>query len=115
MKHTMMTFFLLPLIWGNVSVFAETPTNHGPEVIKLKMGDLVLPFMHWKHQKILNDECFHCHATKIGKIDDWSKETAHNLCISCHATGHKGPVECEQCHKNIYSKSGRLIPAGPKP
>jgi predicted CXXCH cytochrome family protein len=57
------------------------------------MGDLVLPFTHWKHQKTLNDECFHCHATKIGKIDDWSKETAQNLCIPCHATGHKGPVE----------------------
>jgi cytochrome c553 len=109
MKRTMSTILLLSLIGVSVSVFAGNPTNLGPEVIKLKMGDLVLPFKHWSHQKRLNNECFHCHATKIGKIEDWSKETAHNLCISCHEIEGKGPVECQQCHNDIYSKSDQLI------
>lgn len=74
------------------------------------MGDLFLPFLHWKHQKIVNDACVSCHATKVGKIDNWSKETAHTLCIPCHQTRHKGPVECEECHNDIYSKSGLLSP-----
>lgn len=103
MKRTMLTIMLLSLIGVSVSVFAETPTNSGPEVIKLKMGDLVLPFKHWKHQKSLNNECHHCHGTTIGKIDDWSKDTAHLICISCHRNKDKGPTECIQCHSNIYS------------
>ena len=115
MKHTMVAILLLSMIGGTVSALAETPTDPGPEVIRLKMGDLVLPFKHRKHQKILNDECFHCHATTIGKIDGWSKNTAHDLCISCHEIEDKGPVQCKECHKNVFSKSGPTSPAVTRP
>jgi len=74
------------------------PANSGPEVIKLKMGDMQLPFKHWEHQKNTNNECFHCHNTKIGKIDNWGKDTAHKVCIACHELEDRGPVSCLQCH-----------------
>jgi hypothetical protein len=89
---------LLSLTAISSVVLAETPQNKGPEVIKLKMGDMVLPFQHWKHQKSAKYECFHCHNTKIGKIDGWGKDTAHNVCIPCHELEDKGPVTCRQCH-----------------
>jgi hypothetical protein len=84
----------------SMAAFAETPKNVGPEIINLKMGVMVLPFSHRKHQTFLNSECFHCHPKKTGgKIESWNKETAHQICISCHDLEEKGPVECKQCHK----------------
>jgi hypothetical protein len=80
-------------------VMAELPKDPGREVIDLKMGKMVLPFKHWKHQKDLKNECFHCHSKKIGQIEGWSKDTAHTICIPCHELDNKGPVECAQCHK----------------
>ena len=104
MKHVRPILVMLSLLGTSVPAFAETPADHGQEIIKLKMGDLVLPFSHWRHQKILNDECTACHATKVGRIDGWSKETAHTLCISCHDSRRKGPVECQECHNIVYSQ-----------
>jgi len=86
--------------WGMSSaVAAGEGADLGPEMITLKMGAMSLSFQHRKHQKDLNNECFHCHAGKSGKIDNWGKETAHKICISCHDLYDKGPVECHQCHK----------------
>lgn len=84
---------------------ADAPQMRGREVIDLKMGGMVLPFKHWKHQTTVHNDCFNCHKTRIGKIDDWGKETAHNTCIPCHYLESRGPTECDQCHKKISSKS----------
>lgn len=95
-----LSIFLVLCVAGLSAAFAETPKNPGPEVINMKMGVMILPFSHRKHQKDLNNECFHCHPKKTGgKIDNWGKETAHQICISCHDLEEKGPVECKQCHK----------------
>jgi hypothetical protein len=87
------------------TAMAAPPTNLGPEVINLKMGVMIAPFTHRKHQKLLNNECWHCHKTVNGKIDDWGKDTAHTICIACHDLYEKGPVECRACHKK--KSSGR--------
>lgn len=97
--------FALLSIASLAAAGTEPEKNKGPEVIKLKMGDMELPFSHWKHQVNLKQECFHCHNSKIGKIDGWGKETAHKVCIACHDLEEKGPVTCLQCHpKNIPAK-----------
>lgn len=97
---------ILCLSLQSAPIFAETTMNPGPEVIKFKMGDLVLPFSHWGHQKSLKNDCSPCHADTSWKIGGWSKETAHTLCIACHQTKKKGPVECKECHNVHYSKMG---------
>lgn len=90
----------------SLSVFvAVAPINvdagqhPGPEKILLKNGSNPLAFTHRKHQNLQNSECFHCHKPDIWKIDDWGKEVAHSMCISCHDLSDKGPVKCEDCHK----------------
>src|SRR5690349_409008 len=77
----------------------KIPKNYGPEVIDLKMGIMILPFQHKKHQKSLNNECYLCHKTVDGKIDGWGREVAHTICIPCHDLYEKGPIECRQCHR----------------
>jgi hypothetical protein len=94
-----LTIAFLSLYAMSSTVPAVGAPNPGPEVINLKMGAMSLTFQHKKHQKDLNNECFHCHATVNGKIDNWGKETAHKICIACHDLYDKGPVECHQCHK----------------
>ena len=103
MKKRALVFLALTMMVISSTAFAGIPKSNGPEVIHLKMGELELPFQHWKHQKSLHDECYHCHATKIGKIDDWSKNTAHKICIACHELEEKGPVSCRQCHSKNKS------------
>lgn len=77
---------------------AEIPQNVGPAMLELKMGSKPLIFPHLKHQKVTNNECFHCHKAQEWKIREWDKEVAHQLCISCHDLNDKGPVECKGCH-----------------
>ncbi|KAA0888033.1 cytochrome c3 family protein [Oryzomonas rubra] len=98
-KRLVMPMIALLLYGMPSAVPAVAAPNPGPEVINLKMGVMVLPFQHRKHQKDLNNECFHCHTRESGKIDNWGKDTAHKICISCHDLYDKGPVECQQCHK----------------
>ena len=98
MKRVVLMLGILSMAAIASAAVAETPRSKGPEVITLKMGSTDLPFKHWSHQKSLNDECFHCHNTKIGKIDGWGKDTAHKICIACHDLEDKGPVACRQCH-----------------
>ena len=81
----------------------DTAQNPGPEIIKFKMGDLYLPFMHWKHQKLQDSKCGYCHSTQEWKIEAWGKEVAHQMCISCHEKNDKGPVSCKECHNNSYT------------
>lgn len=101
MKRVALMLALLSIFGGAATVLADPPKNSGPEVINFKMGVMVLPFQHRKHQTNLNNECFHCHGKKgPGKIDGWGKESAHTICIPCHDLEEKGPVECKQCHKN---------------
>ena len=99
-KRLIVLAVVLLSLYGMSSAFpAMAAQNTGPEVINLKMGVMILAFQHRKHQKDLNNECFHCHANESGKIENWGKETAHKICISCHDLYDKGPVECHQCHK----------------
>lgn len=98
-----LTSSLLALFLATVGIpfvifAAETPENVGPDIIKLKMGDKTLNFQHWKHQKLNNNECFHCHKNQEWKIKKWDKEVAHQVCIACHDLNDKGPVECKECH-----------------
>ena len=105
MKSTLSIILLLSLIGVTASVFAEIPMEAGPKIIEFKMGDLVLHFKHWHHQKSLDNKCSLCHTTyKSGKIENWNKETAHALCISCHETRKKGPTDCQRCHNSVYSR-----------
>ena len=104
MRKQILVLLALSLVAVSGSALAEAPKEKGPEVIRFKMKDLELPFKHWKHQKSLNDECYHCHSTSLGKIDNWGKETAHKLCISCHELEDKGPVYCRQCHTKKKKK-----------
>lgn len=99
MKKAILLIVLL-FMFGALSIaFAAVPKDLGPKIINLKMGVMVLPFEHRKHQKDVNNECFQCHPKKTGgKIDNWGKEMAHSLCISCHDLEEKGPIECKQCH-----------------
>jgi hypothetical protein len=98
-RFVVLMIALLSLYGMSSAVPAGGVPNPGPEVINLKMGAMSLAFQHRKHQKDLNNECFHCHASENGKINNWGKETAHKICISCHDLYDKGPVECVQCHK----------------
>lgn len=98
-----LTYLLPALFLATVgipaAVFAtETPENIGPEVIQMKMGAKILSFQHRKHQKINNNECFHCHKPQEWKIKKWDKEVAHEICIACHDLNDRGPVECKGCH-----------------
>lgn len=103
MKRSVMLVMAFLAAVGGSLVWAESPKNLGPEVINLKMGVMIAPFQHRKHQKSLNNECWHCHKTSNGVIDGWGKETAHTLCIPCHDLEEKGPIECHQCHKKGVS------------
>lgn len=98
MKRLVLVLGLLSIAAVSAAAVTTAPKDPGPEVIRLKMGDMELPFQHWKHQKSLNQECYHCHNTKIGKIDRWGKDTAHKVCIACHELEDKGPTTCLQCH-----------------
>ncbi len=80
-------------------LFSDAQQNPGPEILSLKNGTTPLQFQHRKHQKLQNSECFHCHKPDKWKIDNWGKDIAHELCISCHDLNDKGPVKCENCHK----------------
>jgi cytochrome c553 len=95
---------LLATVTFSVAIPAADATqNPGPEIIKFKMGELYLPFQHWKHQKLQSSKCFHCHSTQEWKIEGWGKEVAHEMCISCHERNEKGPVSCKECHGTSYT------------
>jgi hypothetical protein len=96
----------LLLLAATVLFFAFVPLDtradgpdRGPEVIILKMGNMDLTFHHWQHQTSAHIDCFNCHKSKIGHIDDWGEATAHKICIPCHDLENKGPVLCRECHK----------------
>jgi predicted CXXCH cytochrome family protein len=92
-------FLVIFILMSSLSISSSgEPVQKGRDVISIKMGAEVLSFTHRKHQALTKNECWHCHKTENGKIDDWNKDTAHNLCISCHDLDDKGPVECRQCH-----------------
>ena len=80
-----------------VCIHAAEP-DKGPEIINLKMGNMDLQFRHWKHQASVRNDCFSCHKTKIGQIDNWGETSAHKICIPCHDLENKGPVLCRECH-----------------
>jgi len=80
---------------------AVTTTNSGPETIKIKMGEIYLPFQHWKHQNMQNSKCADCHRGKEWKIDVWGRAFAHLICISCHERVKNGPKNCKECHKTV--------------
>ena len=91
-------FFALAISWASSIALAEVPKNPGSEVINLKMGNMSLPFNHWKHQASVKNDCYSCHKSKIGQIDGWGESSAHKICIPCHDLESKGPVLCQECH-----------------
>lgn len=103
MRHILLAMLVLSLAGASVSFSAETTPNRGPEIIRFHMGDLTLPFRHWGHQRLVNNQCSPCHGSTPGKIDNWGKEIAHALCIPCHETRRRGPVECKECHQTTVS------------
>jgi predicted CXXCH cytochrome family protein len=88
---------VLFLAWCPPGLYAAEQ-NRGPEFINLKMGNMDLQFRHWQHQTSAQNDCFNCHKTKIGQIDDWGEASAHKICIPCHDLENKGPVLCRECH-----------------
>ena len=110
---------LLPVLFAALLATVEMPSaamsadsaqNAGPEIIKLKMGDLFLNFKHWSHQKWSNHECFHCHASQEWKISNWDKDVSHQICIPCHDQAKKGPVDCKECHGLPYTSMRKDYP-----
>ena len=102
--HRHIAMGLLIALLGTTSlVLAETAKNQGPEVINFKMGILVLPFQHWKHQNRAKGDCLQCHDRKGDKIKGWGEASAHKICIPCHDLDSKGPVLCHECHKDTVS------------
>ena len=99
MSRVILSVMLLITCFSSVPAFSAAEPNPGPEVINLKNGTTPLPFSHRKHQKLQSSECFHCHKADKWKIDNWGKEVAHEMCISCHDLNDKGPIKCESCHK----------------
>lgn len=93
----LLTLVFLLLLATNV--LAGKPDSLGPEIITLKMGQEIIEFTHYKHQKVTNNQCWECHKKASGKIDNWGEATAHRLCIPCHDLNEKGPVNCKGCHK----------------
>ena len=105
MKLFLVLFALFMATTGVPSaIFAEETTQDpGPEIIKFKMGELYLPFQHWKHQKLQNSRCSNCHSTQAWKIEGLGKEVAHQMCISCHEQNEKGPISCKECHSTSFT------------
>ena len=99
MKRLALLLFSGLLISCTSSIAAtEVPQNRGREFVEFKPGIMILPFNHWKHQAFAHNDCFSCHKTKIGKVDDWGKKVAHKTCIPCHELENKGPAKCGECH-----------------
>ena len=90
---------ILIFCFSFMPVISTAQQNLGPETIDLKNGTTPLKFTHRKHQKLQSSECFHCHKPENWKIDNWGKDVAHSMCISCHDLNEKGPIKCEECHK----------------
>ncbi len=86
------------LLLVSVATISFAAVNNGPAVIDLKMGKNIIKFQHKQHQEKLNNECYHCHKTELGKIDGWDEDRAHVICIACHDLYDKGPTECKGCH-----------------
>jgi predicted CXXCH cytochrome family protein len=89
------------------TVLAEPVKNPGPEVYNFKMGNVDMPFRHWKHQKLAKGDCLHCHDREGEKIKGWGEEVAHKICIPCHDLDEKGPVLCHQCHDKKILHPGK--------
>jgi predicted CXXCH cytochrome family protein len=98
-RYLFVPYILSLLLLFALTVFAASPENKGPQIIKLKMGKKTVDFTHHKHQKVTDNNCWECHDKKNGKIDNWNEATAHRLCIPCHDLNEKGPVRCKGCHK----------------
>ena len=99
--------FCVSILIASVMPFAvlaaDIPRDIGPDIIKLKMGELYMNFRHWEHQKSNNNECFQCHRSDGWKIGPWDKEIAHQICITCHENIKRGPAECSGCHTADYT------------
>jgi len=100
MKQAILLPILLLLFAGfSPAVQAAATKDLGPEFINLKNGPKPLPFSHRKHQLLQDSDCSQCHYPEKWTIDDWGKDVAHSMCISCHDLNDKGPVKCDDCHQ----------------
>lgn len=103
MMHKVLAVIVVSMMGASAS-FSAGDEARGPEIIKLPMGELTLPFKHWEHQRLVKNQCSVCHNSSTGKIENWGKAAAHDLCVSCHEKKGKGPVQCEECHKVSVSR-----------
>lgn len=72
--------------------------ENAPETITLqaKNGNVTLP--HKSHAEKM--ECKTCHGDATpGKMPDFAKDKAHQLCQGCHKEKGAGPTKCPDCHK----------------
>ncbi len=81
------------------TVFSATQPDPGPGVIDLRNGSKVLVFPHRNHQSLYRGKCHVCHTPDGFKMQNWGKEIAHDLCITCHAQKSHGPSQCVECHE----------------
>ena len=100
LRYLLLLLLAVAALLCNTDLHASAKPDYlGPDVIKFKMGAKTVDFSHYKHQKLVNNQCWECHDKKLGVIDNWSEATAHKLCIACHDLHEKGPIECKECHK----------------
>ena len=83
-----------------VFVLAAPAFAAPPETLTFETKNGKVAFSHKAHGEKLGGDCTKCHATKAGgKIEGFSKDSAHKLCQGCHKDGGKGPTKCAECHK----------------
>jgi len=89
--NKIISVFALVFFMAGFAMAADVMTFPAP-----KMGNV--QFNHKKHQETLKN-CKLCHTKAPGKIEGFSKDVAHKMCIDCHKSKGKGPVSCKDCHK----------------
>lgn len=99
MKKSLLVITALGISIAATALESNAVQDPGPEILKLKIGTSFMSFQHRRHQNLQHSECFHCHLPNKWIIDNWGKEVAHSMCISCHDLNDTGPVKCGECHK----------------
>jgi predicted CXXCH cytochrome family protein len=93
MKLLLSTIVCAVLLAAGIAVAADAPA--APITLPAKNGNVTLA-----HKTHAAQKCEACHAdAKGGKIEGFTKEKAHALCVECHKKEAKGPSKCAECHK----------------
>jgi hypothetical protein len=92
-KYFAALFVAAAVLVTGTAMAANPPAE--PVTLTAKPGNVT--FDHKMHAA---QKCETCHVGKPagGKIE-FTKDTAHALCMDCHKKQAKGPVKCAECHK----------------